>query len=249
MYLPFAANPTELAFLMDMADDERARQTAIIRARNYHEGRQFVKLTPRLREFLRDVETSNDSDLLRLNVCRTPSQAVLERLLVKAFTCNEKTFATTAWEWWQHNRMDMHQGEAHERTIVDGEAFVIVSWDNATKKPRFIPHPRYTDAAAQTLDSLMGPAAGDNFGCKAFYQDDDYSQPMEYATKRWTQVYRENGRRHTRQRLTVYYPDRIEKYELVGSIPTKYQDPGDATWPLPWLQGRDAARYSGCAFP
>ena len=38
-----------------------------------------------------------------------------------------------------------------------------------------------------------------------------------------------------RQRMTLYYADRVEKYELVSQAPKPIQDEGDAGWPIPWV--------------
>jgi len=61
---------------------------------------------------------------------------------------------------------------------------------------------------------------------------------MEYVTKRWTETVVENGKRQTRQRLTAYYPDRVERFVLTttgneaGWQP--YRDDGQP-WPIPWV--------------
>lgn len=245
--LPALSTPNlaDLAYLISASLDEQARQAAIVRARNYHDGRQFVRLTDRLRQFLRDVPGAQDSDCLRLNICRTVVQAVIERLLVQHFLCADDATAAWAWQIWQVNRMDVGQDEIHEATIRDGEAFVLVSWNNATSTPRFVPHPRYTAMETETehgtsmattaLQRAYAGEAGEGAGCMASYPDDDLSQPMERASKRWTEEYRDaQGRRKARQRLTVYYPDRVEKYVLGGSWQPITDSP-DEPWPIPWL--------------
>lgn len=238
-------NPADLAHLMALSADEAARQRAIVRARRYHAGEQFVRLTDRLRSFLRDTRGGQDSDYLRLNVTRTVVQAVIERLLVKSFASADPELSRWAWDVWQRNRMDVAQDELHEMVIRDGEAFVLVSWDNHAGIPRFVPHPRWTDVSLdqqgttlRTSEDLAGQVVGDGFGCRAFYPDDDLSQPMSYATKRWVETRIVNGKLKSRRRLTVYHPDRVEKYELVGSGARPIQDPGDSSWPLSWVDRR-----------
>jgi hypothetical protein len=252
-------NPETIAHLAALTAEEADYQADIQQAREYYDGQQFVHLTERLRQFL-GGDTSNtteDYKRLRLNVYRTVIRAVLERLIVQAFTTDEqgseepvldeagnpvppkpdgtpvtqvaKPVQQWAWRVWQRNRMDARQSRIYEATLRDGEAFVIVDWDDINKLPRFTPHPRYIDAQA---------AGGDSFGCKAFYQNDDPDQQLLYVTKRWTEVLFDNaGNRSTRQRLTIYYPDRIEKYAGSTAAWQEIRDPSDTAWPIPWVDG------------
>lgn len=236
-------NLADLALLTDLSADEAARQRAIQRARNYHAGHQLVRLTDRLRSFLKDVRGGQDSDFLRLNVARTVTTAVTERLIVTGLQGADPALQQWAWRVWQRNRLDVGQDELHEMTVRDGEAFVLVSWDNARGMPRLVPHPRYTDAHLD--DPRMGSAiraaddpqrlVGDGVGCKAFYPDDDLSMPMEYATKRWVERRWVGGKLQVRQRLTLYRPHQVEKYELRGRGLEPIKDDPAEPWPIPWV--------------
>lgn len=229
--LPSPLNPVDTSYLRFLVEDEQARQRAIRRARAYAQGKQFVALTERLRAFLSDDSAHlSDSDLLRLNVCHTVIRAVTERLIVRGFTSANEGLQTWAGDVWQRNRMDARADDAHEMAIRDGECFVLISWDNAAGLPRFMPHPRYVEAGNST-DLLDG----DGYGIKAFYQDDDDNGTMLYAVKRWYEVLYADGKRSTRQRATVYYPNRVEKYEVKNTELVKIRDAGDAEWPLPWV--------------
>lgn len=261
MFPTLPPSPERIAFLASLAEDEVARQEEIIQAREYHDGIQFVKLTERLREFLGGGETtdsSTDHDRLRVNVTRIVTTAVTERLIVSGFDSNEQAIAepvldetgapktdadgapltsTTkpgaAWAWqvWQANRMDGKQARVHEATCRDGEAFVLVDWDNAAGRPRFTPHVRYVD---QSVTTSTFADVGE--GCKAFYRNDDADQDLLYVTKRWTEVwYDAGGRRQQRSRLTVYYSDRIEKYAGFPGAWQPVKDEGDLGWPIRWV--------------
>lgn len=260
--LTIPTSPERLALLMSLAADEADLQRDIIKARDYHDGQQFVALTERLREFLGGdtSDTAQDHNRLRVNVTRIVTTAVTERLLVSGFDSNEqgiaepvkdetgapkldgdgapltqavKPAAAWAWEVWQANRMDAKQGRVHIATCRDGESFVIVDWDNEAKRPRFTPHLRFVD---QSLTSATGADVGE--GCRAFYQNDDEDQQLLYVTKRWTEVVTTTGQRQQRQRLTIYYPDRIEKYSGFSGAWAPFQDAGDMAWPIPWI-GKD----------
>lgn len=224
--------------------------------RDYWAGKQFIQLTDRMRQYLGGATsmTSEDFKRLRLNIFVTVINAVVERLIVSRITTDEQgstaplkddkgqvvldaqgqpaagTVKPVA-EWaslvWRKNRMDARQRRIYEATLRDSESFVLVTWDDAAQIPRFIPHPRLI-ASAQTTD-------GDDFGCVAFYQNDDVEQPLEYVIKRWQQLSYAGGARQVTQRLTIYYPDRIEKYAGLEGAWTATTDPGDPGWPIAWI--------------
>lgn len=257
--LTLPLSPERLALLMSLAADESDYQRDLIKARDYHVGAQFVALTERLREFLGGDtgDTSQDANRLRVNVTRIITTAVTERILVSGFDSNEqgvaqpvldetgapktdadgapltetvKPIAAWAWQVWQANRMDAKQARVHIATCRDSESFVIVDWDNAARRPRFTPHLRFVD---QSVTSSTGADVGE--GCRAFYQNDDEDQQLLYVTKRWTEVFTAGGQRQQRQRLTIYYPDRIEKYSGFSGAWQAFRDEGDTAWPIPWV--------------
>jgi hypothetical protein len=106
-----------------------------------------------------------------------------------------------------------------------------VDWDEDKGQPVFIAHPRYTDPLFD----------GTGFGCKAFYPDDDPAYPMERASKRWTETVtnEETQKRVTQRRMTVYYPDRVEKFVLTTKGGNEagwepFVTEGEP-WPMPWV--------------
>ena len=210
----------ELAYAAWLADEERTRQENVVIARNYFDGEHNVLLSERQKEYL---GFNLDEGRFSFNYCATIVKAVYERMIVMAFEPESREqdkkrpkkpksekedkdpFSAWAWNLWNANRMDAKQTIVHKGAVCDGEYFVFVDWDKVEERPTFIPHQRYTAA-----EEKIG---GDNFGCKAFYPDDDVSQPMEKATKRWTEkIVKPGGERETRRRMTIYYPDRIEKW-------------------------------------
>lgn len=228
-------SPETIAFLSAQTDAEAQYQADILTARRMDAGQHFVALTERLREFLGGNATDDSADYnrLRLNVCHIVLSAVVDRLIVAGFASDEtpagadlaRPVAAWAWQTWQANRMDAKQRRVHQTALRDSEAFVLVDWDNVAGRPRFTPHQRFVDA---TVD-------GDGDGCIAYYRNDDPDQDLLFVTKRWTQVfYSGDGARQTRQRLTVYYPDRIQKYAGFTGAWEKTVDADTEPWPIPW---------------
>lgn len=220
-----ATDLAELAFASWQTEEERTRQKNVVLVREYYDGDQHVPLTKRMKETLGFVKGGR----FAINYCATVVNAVWERLIVAALASKDDAFSEAAWTWWQANRMDEKQDGVHRGAVRDGEYFVIVDLDEE-QQPRFTPHLRYADP-------LNG---GSGFGCKAHYPSDLPSLPMEYASKRWTETVAEDGKRQTRQRLTLYYPDRIEKYRQAarsgesGWVEHKEDEADKGIWPLPW---------------
>lgn len=243
------ANAVETAFLKWQVEEELARQREVVNARMYYEGAQAAATTERIRALL---GLSSGTDVkLKLNITRTVINAVVERMAIKAITASVPTpqagddetgstdaDAVRAWaeNVWDANRLDVLQDEVHTDGVNDGESFIIVDYRQGFG-PRLIPHPRYTDTMAQASVSTdpsntRVASAGDGFGCKVFYENDDPNQPIVRASKRWREELPDGK---ARMRLTEYYPDRIEKYEVTSGVPVAFKDEGDATWPLKWV--------------
>lgn len=225
-------NEAQLAFAAWQAEEEKARQKAVVTARRYHDGLQDTFMTERMRQFL----NVNDQYEFNLNICRLVVEVIAERLILLGPTTNETATGSAteaapapvrAWaeRVWYDVGGEILQESVHEGTPRDGEYFVMVDWDAQAGQVRFVPHGRYTDATV----------GGDNYGCKGHYPDDNTDLPMQYASKRWVETL-DDGK--ARQRLNLYYPDRVEKYDVVGGMLRPLRDEGDTAWPLPWVDAK-----------
>ena len=81
-----AVNEAQLAFAAWQAEEEKARQRAVVTARRYHDGLQDTFMTERMRQFL----NVNDQYEFNLNICRLVVDVIAERLIVLGPTTNEK---------------------------------------------------------------------------------------------------------------------------------------------------------------
>lgn len=220
-------NPADLAYLAALAADEKAYQRMIVRARKYHAGDQPVELTDRMLEFL-GITSAEPSFIL--NVARLVVMAAAERMKVTGFDSDEepsgadgvKALAAWAWERWQQNRNDGIQDEVHTGAIRDGEYFLLIDGDDLNRRARFTPHQRYTD---------VQEAGGDGYGVRVFYENENESGPIAYATKHWSEKRTiadgSHIRRVTVKRLNIYWPDRLERFEMVKG---EWKDIGVVPW-------------------
>ena len=229
---PNDINPAELAKAAYDAMIEEAAQKLVIKARDYHAGESFDReLQSKLEQF---VIGGDVSDIKGLNLARKVVNAALRRLQVESFDVEglgqEKgeAGADEQQKWidsvWKANRMDSKQRRIHRMALVDGESFVLVSFDDKTEMASFHPHQRYTSPLVD----------GDGYGCKAHYPNDDISQPMLYASKRWLETFYEGGKKKNRKRMTIYYPGEIFKYAHNGVDWSPFSDVAGEQWPIPW---------------
>jgi hypothetical protein len=233
-------NPETIAYLTAMHNDEEARQRAIVQARKYYRGEHPVYLTDRMMEFI-GLEANDKDHPFRLNLIRTVVKALTERLKVSAFGSDEpelidpvtnapyRPLARWAWELWQRERMDARAWDVHKMAVRDGEAFIIVAPDDEKQRANFYPHQAYTAPECE----------GDGYGVKVFYINDDTDASIAYATKHWIEkkVERDtkgNVRTVNVKRLTMYWPDRIERYILIDGEWQQYREKGEP-WPKAWV--------------
>ena len=224
---PNQMNAAQWALLQWEVEEEKARQRAIQQSRNYYAGKQTTYLSMRLREILDLDGAPNVDQMFHLNVCDKVIHAVAERLHVDSFTSEDETFAEWAWSVWQANRTDGFEWDIYEGLRRDGEYFLLVDLDE-NNQPRFTPHPRY-------VDPTLG---GDGYGCRAYYPNEDPTQEMLRAVKRWTD-YGDDGK--AQQRMTVYYPDHMEKFEMESghwsAAVDEDDEPGEAGI-VPWVDAQ-----------
>jgi hypothetical protein len=85
-------------------------------------------------------------------------------------------------------------------------------------------HERYTDIDAEAhsalgidvTDAVKAALTGTGTGVWAIYENDDPSQEMIAACQQWYQVtYEEDGRMVSIPRRTIYYSDKIQRYEYI----------------------------------
>ncbi|MCI0350729.1 MAG: phage portal protein, partial [Acidobacteriales bacterium] len=219
--------------VMLLTKEEKKHQSLIVLARRYYDGDHDVKLTKRQREWLDQHEGTVK---FTINHCPTVVDAVVERLQVIGFDIagekkdaadqrsdDEGKLSAVAWRWWQDNRMDAIQTEGHRKTGIDGEAFILIAWNDEEARPDWVLHPRYVDSSE----------GGDGYGMWVEYPNRDPFQKPIRAIKQWSE---ETADGKTQTRRTVYYPDRIEKF-VQGQMGLweKFTPEGEE-WPLPWKQ-------------
>jgi hypothetical protein len=221
--------------------DRQANEAAkIIAYRAYYDGEHPTLLTRRQREYLGDLLNPEQFTFAH-NLVKRVIDTIRARLAVTGVTVNGDTpldaeespaaeVAALLWSWWKAARLDSAQIDLYRRALRDGYAYVIVDWDNEAMRPRFTMHKRDDGRTGVLLHYDPEDESRTLFATKYFYAFDPLTPG---ATGK--------------ERKTVYLPAEIRKYVRGGADGTwkPYQDDGDATWPLPWVDLAGAAL--GCA--
>lgn len=212
------ANPADISYLRFLAEDDANQQAHYVRLREWYDGNHDVPLTDRQQEYL-----AVDSHFeFAVNYLRLPIDLCVERLIVAGFDGPEGIGGPDGLlaEWWEANRMDAMQGQAHRATIKDGDSYILVEWDGNRGIPLFYHEPAY--------DGMEG--------VKVHYLSNTRRE-MTFASKRWQERrMNERGDFETVRRLNIYRPDVIEKYIERGRGWEPLQEPG-AAWPEAWPAG------------
>jgi len=211
-----------ISFLRWLLNMDAERREWYRRYREYYDGDQETQLTDRLRAFL---QVKADEEF-NTNYCPICVDAKAERLKVTGFTEDgenaEQPQAQLFWDWWNDNRGDSLQRIVHRASVRDGDAYVIVGWDNDAGEPRY----------------TFEPAYDGEYGVDVRY-DPDKPERVLYAVKHWRVEAENPDDAGYVRRLNVYYPDRIEKYvsdeRTDGGDWDPYTDEAEPRWPIPWM--------------
>lgn len=201
--------------LQALENDTGDREDGYAAYREYYDGKHDTQLTTRQRQYL-SIKTGEE---FRSNYTPVVVDALVERLKVTGFVAGDQS--EVLWAWWKKNRMDHQQGIVHLSAARDGDAYLLVGWDDKKGIPKF----------------TFEPAFDGTEGVKCHYSKDNRDE-VRFASKRWES---DDGR----NRLNVYYPDRVEKYvEAPAGEPhqeqgvsgwVRYIDDQNGGWPLEWV--------------
>jgi hypothetical protein len=169
----------------------RDRRNHYLTAEAYYEGTQSEIFTNPSWYRLLSV---NGNDF-RFNFCRTVVDSVLNRLEVANITANTEIANQKIKDIWQMNDLQIDADEIHRRALVYGDAYSIV----------------WTDINGNITVDYNSPLT------TIMIYDDENPRIKKFAAKLWQT---EDPNDYTKKiaRLNMYYPDRIEKFEMSGEI-------------------------------
>lgn len=229
-----------IAYLSALKDETNAEEVWVRTLRDYADGDQTVYLTDRQKEFI-GLNSKKADYLFQHNLCGLAIATVVERLEVASFAPvgdAAEALALKAGEWWERNRMDAEQDELYEAACRDGVGYIIL--DRGTGDgPVWAVNERYDGKQ----------------GVKIHY--DASTNESAFASKKWQTYDPVDVKQTGRTRVTLYFPDRVEKYinwqkgqlyhdaeghvleddgdeELQKQGWSMVRDSVDEPWPIPW---------------
>lgn len=181
-------NYNDMKKALDMIRDKR---NFYLTAEAYYEGTQTEVFTNPSWYRLLSV---NGNDF-RFNFSRTVVDSVLNRLEIANITANTEVASQKISDIWQMNDLQIDADEIHRRTLVFGSAYAIV----------------WTDINGEITVDYNSPLT------TVMIYDDENPRLKKFAAKLWQT---EDPNDYTKKiaRLNMYYPDRIEKYQMSGEI-------------------------------
>ena len=130
----------------------------------------------------------------RMNLCGVVVDSLTDRLQIASFSGDEEE-SEDALEIWKRNRMHRRAGQLHQVAIAAGDAYAIV-WTDRENRPTIYPQ----KPSEMVVD-----------------YDPDSPGTITRAAKLWKEA---DNSRH----LTLFYPDRIEKYYTDATV-AGFSDP------------------------
>jgi hypothetical protein len=215
------------AYLRAAYAEIRAEEKNIERDRAFYDGKQGIVFTARQKEYLGDIASALTDQAL-CNICRRAVDIPAERLALESIAAGDEAgqaYADMAVGWWRANSLRSWQAWLYEYALRDSASCLVVGWDGA--------QPTYT------LNELYDGVSGQ---VRLHYDPD--SGGLAFASKRFSAVNPATLLPTGKTRLTVYFADRIERYEDDRGAPDGWRllsaEEAGAVNPQPWLD-RDGA--------
>lgn len=192
-------------------EDQLNRAQAVLRYRRYAQGDHDQFMSTEMLNLLNIISTNyspfadNYQDVI--------VQTMVDRCALQSM---EVPGDDTATKWandiYEYTRMDALQGDVHEATIRDGDAFVMVDWDEDLQQVRY------------TLEE----AYDGTVGMMAFYRSKSVPV-MDCAIKIWQMAL--DISMNILTRVNIYYTDHVEKYYCLNQAPLSPWQGGDVSIP------------------
>lgn len=192
-------------------NDQLNRAQAVLRYRRYEIGDHDAFMSAEMMNLLNIISTNYSpfSD----NYCSVIVQTMVDRCTLQSMEVPGDD-AATKWanDIYEYVRMDALQGDVAEATIRDGDAFVMVDWDEDLQQVRY--------TLEETYDGTVG--------MMAFYRSKSVPV-MDCAIKIWQMAL--DISMNILTRVNIYYTDHVEKYYCLNQAPLSPWQGGDISIP------------------
>jgi hypothetical protein len=208
-----------------LAAPQTEEEDAIYEIREWYQGRHFKDALAERQEFISPIVYKMLSRYSFVNLVKTSVKVLDERLKVVSITSENQEKAELASQWWRDLEMDSWQGFIYESALRDKACVVIVGWDGERKQPTIVKNELWD---------------GHNGHCRVVYDTNDN---ILFISKRWDES-DVIGNLTGRIRITVYFPNRIERYviddgeitpRLMSVREVRQESPDVSRNPQPWV--------------
>lgn len=193
---PYGINQREV-YLNEALHPNEFEESNMFKIREYYEGRQLTDELTAREAYVAPALYKLLSDFPLFNMVNRTVKVISERLTIDNISSKDPNKAEIAKEWWDKAEMDSWQSVIYETALRDKAMVLIVGWNGVEKRPTF------------TINELWDGVSGT---CRIHY---DNNENISFISKRWHQL-EPDGRFSGRFRLTIYLPDRIERFVLEG---------------------------------
>lgn len=177
----------------------RDRRNYYLTAEAYYEGTESeIFSNPRWYDLL-----TNRKNDFRFNFSRTVVDSVLNRLEINNITAMTEQATKKINDVWQMNDLQIDADEVHRRALVYGDCYSLV----------------WTDVNGNVTVDYNSPLT------TVMIYDDENPRIKKFAAKLW-QTEDPNDYKKKIARLNMYYPDRIDKFEMFGEIENVISESG-----------------------
>jgi hypothetical protein len=193
------------------AQQEQGEKIALYR--RYAQGDHRANLTAEMRKLLRISDTGGLNDF-NDNYMDIIIQTPVDRLEVTAIEADNDGANEPIAKLLSDNRVDGLQTDLHQAAFRDGHTFGHAYWDNDAQRVVLVHEPAYDGVS----------------GVIAIHNTPGSTQP-DIALKVWKGTVESVG---DTTYITVYYPDRMEKYESHDGGALQRRQVKGEVWPAPW---------------
>lgn len=191
--------------------DQLNRAQQVLMYRRYAVGDHDAFMSNEMRELL--GVTSVAFSPFAINYQDIVIQTMVDRCILQSMEAPGNDRATQwANDVYEYTRMDALQGDLHEATIRDGDAGIMVDWDEDNQQVKY--------TLQEAYDGTQG---------MIFIYRSKSVPVMDCAIKIW-QIFLDLSL-NVLSRVNIYYPDHVEKYFAINQAPLKAWQGGDISVP------------------
>ena len=189
-------------------EDATKRGKRVAKYRRYQTGEHDQTLSEDMRKMLR-IEEDGDTESLTINYMDVVIQTMVDRLNLTSIDADNDAASQWAQDVLTDNRVDGLQSELYEAAIRDGDAFLMVEYDNKAQKVNLVFEEAW-DGVTGIIPIYRSANMSKMYAAIKVWQIDSWDETESNTATG-------SSKDAVLTRVNVYYPDRIERYGAVNN--------------------------------